>query len=99
MGDRVSNLLPWVHTHVVELQASGLAAACIILLLALVLLNRAANELNRSYIQRANSEPVFERIHVLLSAARERGEGELSEAVVLTREAANETELPREAAN
>ena len=95
----MSDLLPWVHAHIVELQASGLVAACVVLLLALVLLNRAANELNRSYLQRASSEPVFERIHVLLSAARERGEGNLSEALVLTRQAANETELPQEAAN
>ncbi|MFZ1992138.1 MAG: hypothetical protein WAW96_20480 [Alphaproteobacteria bacterium] len=95
----MSDLLPWVHAHIVELQASGLVAACIILLLAMVLLNRAANELNRSYLQRASSEPVFERIHGLLSVARERGEGDLSEALVLTRQAANETELPREAAN
>jgi len=99
MGDRVSDILPWVHAHIVELQAGGLVAACIVLLLALVLLNRAANELNRSYLQRASSEPVFERIHVLLSAARKRGESDLSEALVLTRQAANETELPREAAN
>ena len=99
MGDRVSDLLPWVHAHIIELQASGLVAACIILLLALALLNRAANELNRSYMQRANSEPVFERIHVLLSAARERGESELNEALAVTRQAANETELPREAVN
>ena len=99
MGDRVSDLLPWVHAHIVDLQESGLVAACIILLLALVLLNRAANELNRSYRQHAISEPVFERIHVLLSAARERGEGDLSAALTLTRQGANEMELPREAAN
>lgn len=95
----MSDLLPWVHAHIIELQASGLVAACVILLLALVLLNRAANELNRSYVQRANSEPVFERIHVLLSAARERGEGDLGEALTITRQAANETEMPREAVN
>ena len=96
----MSNLLPWVHAHVVELQAGGLAAACIILLLALILLNRAAEELTRSSVQRARSEPVFERIYGLLSAARERGEGDLGEALSLTRQAANETELPaQEAAN
>ena len=99
MGDQVSDLLPWVHAHIIELQASGLVAACVILLLALVLLNRAANELNRSYVQRSNSEPVFEKIHVLLSAARERGEGDLGGALAMTRQAANETEMPREAAN
>jgi len=99
MGDQVSDLLPWVHTHFVELETSGLVAVSIVLLLALILLNRAANELSRSNLQRASSEPVFERIHVLLSAARERSEGDLSEALVLTRQAANETELPREAAN
>ena len=99
MGDQVSDLLPWVHGHIVELQASGLVAACIILLLALVLLNRAADELNRSYRQRANSEPMFERIRLMLSAARDRGETDLGAALISARTPANETEVPHEAAN
>ena len=89
----MSNVLPWVHTHIIELQASGLAAACIILVLALVLLNRAANELSRSCVQRAASEPVFERLYAALSSARKHGGDELGKA----REAANETEFPHEA--
>lgn len=82
-----------------ELQTSGLIATCIILLLALVLLNRAASELYRSRSSRVSNEQTFERIHVLLSAARERDEADLSEAVSSARRAANETEVPREALN
>ena len=98
-GMKVSDLLPWVHAHIIDLQASGLAATCVVLILALILLNRAASELYQSRSERAKSEPAFERIHVLLSAARERGEGSLSEAINGPRLAANETELPREAVN
>lgn len=95
----MSDLLPWVHAHITELQSSGLLATCVILLLALVLLNRAASELYQSRSQRLNSEQTFERIHVLLSAARENGEADLGEALGRSRRAANETEAPREAAN
>lgn len=82
-----------------ELQTSGLLATCIILLLALVLLNRAAGELYRSRSSRASSEQMFERIHVVLSAARERGDTDLGKAVGHARRAANETEPQREALN
>ena len=95
----LTNFLPWMHAHIFELQAGGLVATCVVLLLALALLNRAVSELNRSREQRLSTEPVFERIHMALSAARERGDSELSEARSLTPQAANETELPREAVN
>ncbi len=95
----MSDLMPWVQTHIMELQTSGLVATCVVLLLALALLNRAASELYRSRSQRVNSEHTFERIHVLLSAARDRDEAGLGEAISRARRAANETEPPREALN
>ena len=97
MGDEVADLMPWVHAHIMELQSSGLIATCIILLLALVLLNRTASELHRSRSSRANNERSFERIHFLLSAARDQSD--LGEAVGHARRAANEAETPREALN
>ena len=62
-----------MNSHIVELQTSGLIATAIILVLALILLNRAASELYKSRSQRVKSEQTFERIQTLL-AARDRGE-------------------------
>jgi hypothetical protein len=61
-----------MNSHVVELQTSGLIATGVILVLALILLNRAASELYKSRSQRVKSEQTFERIQSLL-AARESG--------------------------
>ena len=61
-----------MNSHVVELQTSGLIATGAILVLALILLNRAASELYKSRSQRVKSEQTFERIQNLL-AAREHG--------------------------
>ena len=68
----MSEILVWMNSHVVELQTSGLIATGIILVLALILLNRAASELYKSRSQRVKSEQTFERIQSLLSA-REQG--------------------------
>ena len=57
-----------MHNNIIELQTSGLIVTAVILLLALVLLNRAASELHRSRSQRVKSEQTFERIESLLSA-------------------------------
>jgi biopolymer transport protein ExbB/TolQ len=72
----VSEILPWMQSHIVELQTSGLVVTAIILLLALIMLNRAASELYKSRSQRVKSEQTFERIQTLL-AARDRGESPL----------------------
>lgn len=72
----MSEILPWMQSHVVELQTSGLIATGIILVLALILLNRTASELYKSRSQRVKSEQTFERIQTLL-AARDRGESPL----------------------
>lgn len=69
----MAEILTWMHNNIVELQISGLVATGIILLLALVLLNRAASELYKSRSQRVKSEQAFERIQTLL-ASRDRGE-------------------------
>lgn len=68
----MSEILVWMNSHVVELQTSGLIATGIILVLALILLNRAASELYKSRSQRVKSEQTFERIQSLL-ATREQG--------------------------
>jgi hypothetical protein len=65
-----------MNSHIVELQASGLIATGVILVLALILLNRAASELYKSRSQRVKSEQTFERIQSLL-ATRDRGESPL----------------------
>jgi len=62
-----------MNSHIIELQTSGLIATGVILVLALILLNRAASELYKSRSQRLKSEQTFERIQTLL-AARDRGE-------------------------
>ena len=72
-GIDVSELMPWMHNHLSELQTSGLLATGVILVLALVLLNRAASELHRSRSQRMKSEQTFQRLQALLET-RDRGE-------------------------
>ena len=69
----MSEILAWMNGHIVELQTSGLIATGVILVLALILLNRAASELYKSRSQRVKSEQTFERIQSLL-ASRDRGE-------------------------
>ena len=68
----MSEILVWMNSHIVELQISGLIATGVILVLALILLNRAASELYRSRSQRLKSEQTFQRIQTLLTA-RENG--------------------------
>ncbi len=72
----MSEILPWMNSHIAELQTSGLVVTGIILLLALIMLNRAASELYKSRSQRVKSEQTFERIQTLL-ASRDRGKSPL----------------------
>ena len=67
-GAGVSDILPWMQAHVAQLQTGGLIVTGILLILALILLNRVASELHRSRSQRLKSEQTFERLSTLLAA-------------------------------